>query len=140
MTECASSYRNNVSAKIISITGSCGKTTLKEMISSVMKKISKISYSPKSYNNKFGVPLSLLNLKQDDKFGIFEAGMDKKGEIDFLTKILNPDLGIITNISYAHSKNFKNIKGIANAKGEMINNIKSMVPLYLMLMIIFLIL
>ena len=125
MTECASSYRNNVSTKIISITGSCGKTTLKEMISSVMKKISKISYSPKSYNNKFGVPLSLLNLKQDDKFGIFEAGMDKKGEIDFLTKILNPDLGIITNISYAHSKNFKNIKGIANAKGEMINNIKS---------------
>ena len=125
MTECASSYRNNVSTKIISITGSCGKTTLKEMISSVMKKISKISYSPKSYNNKFGVPLSLLNLKQDDKFGIFEAGMDKKGEIDYLTKILNPDLGIITNISYAHSKNFKNIKGIANAKGEMINNIKS---------------
>ena len=125
MTECASSYRNNVSTKIISITGSCGKTTLKEMISSVMKKISKISYSPKSYNNKYGVPLSLLNLKQDNKFGIFEAGMDKKGEIDYLTKILNPDLGIITNISYAHSKNFKNIKGIANAKGEMINNIKS---------------
>ena len=51
--------------------------------------------------------------------------MDKKGEIDYLTKILNPDLGIITNISYAHSKNFKNIKGIAHAKGEMISNIKS---------------
>ncbi len=124
MTDCAYSYRNNVNTKIISITGSCGKTTLKEMISSVMKKISKISYSPKSYNNKYGVPLSLLNLKQDDEFGIFETGMDKKGEIHYLTKILNPNLGIITNISYAHSKNFKNIKGIASAKGEMIDNIK----------------
>ncbi len=125
LTECASSYRNNIDSKIIAITGSCGKTTLKEMISSVMKKISKISYSPKSYNNKYGVPLSLLNLKQDDQFGIFEAGMDKKGEIDYLTKILNPNLGIITNISYAHSKNFKSIEGIANAKAEIIDNIKS---------------
>ena len=124
MTECASSYRNNVTTKVISITGSCGKTTLKEMISSVMKTISKISYSPKSYNNKYGVPLSLLNLKQDDEFGIFEVGMDKKGEIDYLTKILDPNLGIITNISYAHSKNFKNINGIADAKGEMIDNIR----------------
>ena len=50
--------------------------------------------------------------------------MDKKGEIDYLTKILKPDLGLITNISYAHSNNFKNIAGIAKAKSEMINNIK----------------
>ena len=79
--------------------------------------------SPKSYNNKYGVPLSLFNLKQKDNFGVFEAGMDKKGEINFLTKILKPNIGIITNISYAHSKNFKNINGIADAKSEIINNI-----------------
>jgi len=66
----------------------------------------------------------LLNLKQDKKFGIFEIGMDKKGEINFLSKILKPNLGIITNISYAHSKNFKNIQGIAEAKSEIIDNIK----------------
>ena len=90
-----------------------------------LKKISKTSYSPKSYNNKYGVPLSLFNLKQNDEFGVFEVGMDKKGEINNLTKIIKPDLGIITNISYAHSKNFKNINQIADAKAEIMNNIKN---------------
>ena len=93
------------------------------MIGHTFKKISKITYSPKSFNNKYGVPLSLLNLKQNDDYGVFEVGMDKKGEIDYLTKIIKPDVGIITNISYAHSKNFKNIKMIANAKAEIMNNI-----------------
>jgi len=124
LTQCSSNFRENINAKIISITGSCGKTTLKEMIGYTLKKISKTTYSPKSFNNKYGVPLSLFNLKQNDNFGVFEVGMDKKGEIDNLTKITKPDLGIITNISYAHSKNFKNIKKIAEAKGEIINNIK----------------
>ena len=107
-----SNYRNNIKTKIIGITGSCGKTTLKELLGYSMKKISKAYFFSKSYNNKYGVPLSLLNLKQDNKFGIFEVGMDKKGEIDFLSNILKPDLAIITNISYAHSRNFKDINGI----------------------------
>ena len=124
LTKCSSIFRENIYAKIISITGSCGKTTLKEMIGLTLSKISKTTYSPKSFNNKFGVPLSLFNLKFDDKFGVFEVGMDKKGEVDSLTKIIKPDLGIITNISYAHSKNFENIGQIANAKAEIMNNIK----------------
>ena len=124
LTKCSSIFRENINAKIISITGSCGKTTLKEMIGFTLKKISKTTYSPKSFNNKYGVPLSLFNLKEKDEFGVFEVGMDKKGEINNLTKIIRPNLGIITNISYAHSKNFKNITQIADAKSEMINNIK----------------
>ncbi len=124
LTKCSSIFRENINAKIISITGSCGKTTLKEMIGIILKKITKTTYSPKSFNNKYGVPLSLFNLKQNDRFGVFEVGMDKKGEIDYLTKITKPDLGVITNISYAHSKNFKNLKQIANAKAEIMNNIK----------------
>ena len=124
LTDCSTVFRENIGAKIISITGSCGKTTLKEMVGHTLKKVSKTTYSQKSFNNKYGVPLSLFNLKQDDAFGVFEVGMDKKGEIDFLTNITKPDLGVITNISYAHSKNFKNISQIANAKAEIINNIK----------------
>ncbi len=124
LTTCSSILRENINAKIISITGSCGKTTLKEMIGLVLKKISRTSFSPKSFNNKYGVPLSLFNMKQSDHFGVFEIGMDKKGEIDNLSKIIKPDLGLITNISYAHSKNFKNIKQIADAKAEIMNNIK----------------
>ena len=68
--------------------------------------------------------MSLLNLNQKDIFGILEVGMDKKGEIDFLSKIIKPDVGVITNISSAHIKNFKNISEIASAKGEIINNVK----------------
>ena len=124
LAKCSTVLRENTGAKIISITGSCGKTTLKEMVGHTLGKISKITYSQKSYNNKYGVPLSLFNLKHNDNFGVFEVGMNKKGEIDNLTKIIKPDLGIITNISYAHSKNFENINQIASAKAEIMNNIK----------------
>ena len=107
----------------IAITGSSGKTSLKEMLGQMMNKICQTSYSKKSFNNKYGVPISLFNINKEDKIGIFEVGMDKKGEIDFLTKKIMPNVGVITNISYAHIKNFKNLKGIANAKSEIINNI-----------------
>ncbi|WP_145597056.1 UDP-N-acetylmuramoyl-L-alanyl-D-glutamate--2,6-diaminopimelate ligase [Candidatus Pelagibacter sp. FZCC0015] len=124
LTDISKTFRKSIDTNIIAITGSCGKTTLKELLGNVLSKISKVSISPKSYNNKFGVPLSLFNLKQNDEFGILEIGMDKKGEIDYLSKIIKPDVGVITNINYAHAKNFKNIKQIALAKSEIINNIK----------------
>ena len=124
LTDVSKSFRENINTKIIGVTGSCGKTTVKELLGKVLGKISKVSISPKSYNNKYGVPLSLLNLKQNDDFGILEVGMDKKGEIDHLSRIIQPDVGVITNINYAHAKNFKNIKQIALAKSEIIKNIK----------------
>ena len=123
MTEISKIFRQNIDTNIIAITGSCGKTTLKELLGNVLGKISSVSISPKSYNNKFGVPLSLLNLKHSDEFGVLEVGMDKKGEIDNLTNIIKPNVGLITNINYAHAKNFKNIKQIALAKAEIIKNI-----------------
>jgi len=124
LTKASSILRENTKSKIIAITGSCGKTSLKELIGKSLKKICNVTYSPKSFNNKFGVPLSLFNLKKNDNFGIFEIGMDKKGEINFLSKIIKPDVAVITNISYAHIKNFKNIKEIAIAKSEIIQNIR----------------
>ncbi len=123
MNEISKIFRKNIDTKIIAITGSCGKTTLKELLGKVLRKVSSVSTSPKSYNNKFGVPLSLLNLKHSNEFGILEAGMDRKGEIDNLTNIIKPNVGLITNINYAHAKNFKNIKQIALAKAEIIKNI-----------------
>ena len=124
LTDISKNFRKSIDTNIIAITGSCGKTTLKELLGNALSTISKVSISPKSYNNKFGVPLSLFNIKQNDEFGILEIGMDKKGEIDYLSKIIEPDVGVITNINYAHAKNFKNIKQIALAKSEIINNIK----------------
>ena len=124
LTDVSKVFRKGIDTKIIAITGSCGKTTLKELLGNVLSKISKVSISPKSYNNKFGVPLSLFNIEQSDEFGVLEVGMDKKGEIDYLSKIIEPNVGVITNVSYAHAKNFKNIKQIALAKSEIINNIR----------------
>ncbi len=124
LTNLSKLIRDNFQGKIIAITGSCGKTSLKNITGEALSKFSDISFSPKSYNNKYGVPLSLFNLKLNSNYGVFEVGMDKKGEIDFLSKILKPNIGVITNISYAHAKNFKNIKQIAEAKGEIIQNIK----------------
>ena len=124
LTDVSKIFRKSIDTNIIAITGSCGKTTLKELLGNVLSKISKVSISPKSYNNKFGVPLSLFNLKQNDEYGILEVGMDKKGEIDYLSKIIEPNVGVITNINYAHAKYFKDIKQIALAKSEIINNIR----------------
>ncbi len=125
LTDSAKVFRKNINTKIIAITGSCGKTSLKELLGNSLKKISRVSTSPKSYNNKYGVPLSLFNLNINDNYGVLEVGMDKKGEIDNLSKIIKPNVSVITNINYAHAKNFKNIKSIALAKSEIIQNTKS---------------
>ncbi len=122
LTETAKIFRQNISTKIIAITGSCGKTSLKELMGNTLNKISKTTISPKSYNNKYGVPLSLFNINKNDDYAVLEVGMDKKGEIDQLSKIIQPDISVITNINYAHAKNFKNIRQIALAKAEIIYN------------------
>ena len=124
LTDSSKIFRNNLNTKIIAITGSCGKTTLKELLGNTLKKISRVNISPKSYNNKYGVPLSLFNLNDKDDYGVLEVGMDKKGEIDYLSKIIKPDISVITNINYAHAKNFNNIREIALAKSEIIQNTK----------------
>ena len=122
-TECASKVRISSNILAIGITGSAGKTSLKELLGQSLSKIYNTTYSKKSFNNKYGVPISLFNIDKRNKFGVFEIGMDKKGEIDTLSKIVKPNVGIITNISYAHSKNFNNLFSIAKAKSEIINNI-----------------
>jgi len=119
----AKATRQHTKAKIIGITGSSGKTTLKDMTSFVLKNFGNTSSSKSSFNNHYGVPLSLSNLREKDVYGVFELGMDKKGEINTLSKILKPNIAVITNISSAHIKNFKSQKEIAEAKSEIINNL-----------------
>jgi murE/murF fusion protein len=123
LTEASKDVRKISSAKFISITGSSGKTSLKDLLSFSLNKLAPTTKSTQSFNNKFGVPLSLFNVKKNDKFAVLEVGMDKAGEIDNLTKIIRPNIGIIANISYAHIKNFKSLNEIAKAKSEIINNI-----------------
>ena len=117
--------RQHCNAKILAITGSTGKTTLKNMLYSLLSKYENTFASSKSYNNRYGVPLSLSNLNLDHQYGIFEVGMSKAGEIEKLSNIIKPNLAIITNIGEAHIENFSNTKGIAKAKSEIINNVQN---------------
>ena len=116
--------RIHTNATILGITGSVGKTSLKDMLNNLLKNYGNSYASPKSFNNHFGVPLSLANLNFDDKFGIFEIGMSKTGEVNKLSKMIKPNLAIITNIGEAHLENFINIQDIAKAKSEIIANIQ----------------
>ena len=116
--------REKSNAIIIAVTGSVGKTTIKTLLGIILSSFGKTYYSPRSFNNHYGVPLSLSNLERDHLYGVFEIGMSRRGEINKLSKLVNPDIAIISNIAEAHIENFKNIKDIAKAKGEIINNIK----------------
>ena len=117
--------RDNCNAKILAITGSAGKTSLKNILNILLQKYEKTYASPRSFNNHYGVPISLSNLNSNHKFGVFEVGMSKSGEISQLSKMIKPNLAIITNIAEAHIENFRNIKGIAKEKSEIINNIQN---------------
>ena len=125
LTEFSKKVRISSNACHVAITGSSGKTSLKELIGQSLNKSYLTIFSKNSYNNKFGVPVSLTSLNLNTNFGVFEIGMDKKGEIDNLSRIISPDIGVITNISYAHAKNFNTLFDIARAKSEIINNINS---------------
>ncbi len=123
LSDCSNSIRVSSDITAIGITGSSGKTSLKELLGQSLKKLYQTTYSKNSFNNKYGVPISLFNIEKRNKFGVFEIGMNKKGEIDYLSKIIRPNIGVITNISYAHIENFKNLLDIAKAKSEIIGNI-----------------
>ena len=125
LKEFAQKKRNLSSASFIAVTGSSGKTTVKTMLGNLLKKYGKTYFSPKSYNNQYGVPLSISNMNPDDDFGVFEVGMNKFNEIFKLSALIKPHIGIITNVSEAHLENFKDISDIAKAKSEIIYNIQS---------------
>ena len=124
LNQLAKIKRDLALAKIIAVTGSAGKTSLKNLIKDLLQNFGNTYSSPKSYNNHLGVPVSLSNLNLSNKFGIFEIGMSKSGEIRNLSKLVRPHIGIITNIGEAHLENFNNINGIAKAKSELLENIE----------------
>ncbi len=107
---------------IIGITGSVGKTTTKDILYSCISSYMKAYASPKSFNNKWGVPLALANMPINSDIGIFELGMNHFGEISELTLLVMPDISIITNVENAHIGNLKTIENIGTAKSEIMDN------------------
>lgn len=112
-------YRSKISATIIAVTGSNGKTTTKEMIHHMLAQIvSKRDTfrSPKSFNNAIGVPLTLLAIKPHHRYVVFELGTNQPGEIAYLARIVKPDIGVITNIAPTHLESLKSLSGVARNK------------------------
>jgi len=111
-------------AKIIAITGSCGKTTTKEFTEALLSENFTVSESFKNYNSQIGFPISILNMNTNVDFLALEMGMDKKNQIKKLVDIAPPDVGLITQIISYH-ENFKNIEGVAKAKKEIFSSKKT---------------
>ncbi len=124
LNQLAKNKRELSSGRFIAVTGSSGKTTVKTMLGSILQKYTNTYFSPKSYNNFYGVPLSISNFNPNFSYGVFEVGMSKFNEINKLSQLVKPHIGIITNVSEAHLENFRNIKDIAKAKSEIIYNIQ----------------
>ena len=106
---------------VIAITGSNGKTTTTSIIGKTLKNNSK---TLKNFNNEIGMPLSLMNASSKSKNLIFEIGASKLNDIDYLSKILQPNVGLITNIGNSHLESLKNIDGVFKVKSEIVKNIK----------------
>lgn len=116
--------RSLTQAKIIAVTGSVGKTTTKEMLGHILKDFGKTVISKASYNNCWGVPLSLLDLNPDSEFGVFEVGMNNPGEIEPLAHMITPDIAIITKIVEAHIGHMGTIEAIAIEKSTLLSALK----------------
>ena len=112
---------NEYKGKVIAVTGSNGKTTTTNIISKTLKNNSK---TLKNFNNEIGMPLSIMNASSKSKNLVLEIGASKFGDIDYLSKILKPHVGVITNIGHSHLEKLGNINGVFEVKSELIKNIK----------------
>lgn len=115
--------RNNYKGKVIAITGSNGKTTTKELVSHILNKKYSVFKSSKNMNNKLGLLINMINL-DDSEYLVFELGMNHKGEISELSKLLRPDIAVITNIGTAHIGLLGSKKNIYKAKLEIIDGME----------------
>lgn len=110
--------RDRVDPQVTCITGSNGKTTVKEMLSSILRLQGEVLSTKGNFNNELGVPLSLFDLGPEHRYAVLELGASKSGDIAYLASIAKPDVGLVTNIGPAHLKGFGDEKGVAEAKGE----------------------
>jgi len=125
LQEMASMHRKKFTIPVVGITGSNGKTTTKEMLGSILKQKGPVLINEGNLNNHIGVPLTLLKLGPHHKSAAVEMGMSAVGEIDMLSRLVNPDVGVITNIGPAHLEFLGNLDGVAEAKGELLNNLNA---------------
>ena len=116
----ASINRERSTARVIALTGSQGKTTVKEMIGAILCREGETLITQANQNNTVGVPLTLLQITDQHKFAVIEIGADCHGEIEFSAAMAKPNIALITNANAAHIEGFGSLQGIVEAKGEII--------------------
>ncbi|MFQ1016629.1 UDP-N-acetylmuramoyl-tripeptide--D-alanyl-D-alanine ligase [Gilliamella sp. BG7] len=114
----ANFIRQQSTAKIVALTGSSGKTSVKEMTAAILQHCGQTLYTQGNFNNDIGVPLTLLRLTKQDQFAVIELGANHIGEIAYTTNIVKPQSALINNIAEAHIEGFGSLEGVAKAKGE----------------------
>ena len=117
--------REQVNVPLIAVTGSCGKTTTRAMLASILGEIGHTLASAKSFNNEIGVPLTLLQLEKHHRFGVIEIGANHFGEINYLVNLVRPQVTLITNAAPAHLEGFHSLDGVACAKGEILRGLSN---------------
>jgi alanine racemase len=120
-------HRSQFSIPVIGITGSNGKTIVKEWLYQMLHSTRKIIRSPKSYNSQVGVPLSVWMLDSSYDLAIFEAGISRRGEMQYLQSIIRPDIGIITNVKEAHQENFRDYEEKTREKFKLFRDCKTII-------------
>jgi len=108
---------------VLVISGSMGKTTTREFTATLLAEAFKVYQSPRNLNNQIGVPLSLLQVREEDQLAVLELGMNHPGEIRQLARICAPDVGLLTNVGPVHLEFFSDVEEIASAKGELLDEL-----------------
>jgi UDP-N-acetylmuramoyl-tripeptide--D-alanyl-D-alanine ligase len=115
----AGCWRMECGLKVVGITGSNGKTTVKEMVASVLRRRGSVLATEGNLNNELGLPLTIFQLDESHDYAVLEMGASKPGDISYLAGIARPDVGLINNIGAAHLQGFISLEGVALAKGEL---------------------
>jgi UDP-N-acetylmuramoyl-tripeptide--D-alanyl-D-alanine ligase len=115
----AAMLRARIDPAVVGITGSNGKTTVKEMVAAILRSRGPLLATRGNFNNELGLPLTLFRLTEEHRCAVLEMGASKAGDIAYLCGMARPDIGVVTNIGPAHLKGFGSLEGVARAKGEM---------------------
>jgi len=121
----ARSWREVMPIPLIAITGSNGKTTVKEMVTSILSEISEVYATSGNFNNDIGVPLTLFGLDKYHQYAVIEMGANHPGEIEWLSAVARPNIAVITQCAPAHLEGFGGIEGVAKAKAEIYSGLQS---------------